>query len=172
MTDPGSDPDTTDGAAPDDPGGALGGLDLGGLLGGLGGGGGFGDLLAGAQSAMAASQAAASAEVEGSAGGGVVRIRATGGGDVRSVTIDPAVVDPTDVAGLEDLVLAALRDLNANVSRLHEQAVSGAMGGVDPAQLLGGLGGGIGALLGGGSDDEWDEDDDDWDEDDDAAAEE
>lgn len=118
---------------------------LDGLLGGLSGGG-LGDLLAGAQQAMAASQAAASQEVEGSAGGGMVRIVATGGGEVRSVRIDPAVVDPDDVEGLEDLVTAAIRDLNARVNELHQQAMSGAMGGMDPSSMLGGL-------LGGGDDD-------------------
>ncbi|HEU5083227.1 MAG TPA: YbaB/EbfC family nucleoid-associated protein [Acidimicrobiales bacterium] len=121
---------------PDQPGGLP---DLGGLLGGLtGGGGGLGDLFAQAQAAMSASQAAASQEVEGSAGGGVVRIRATGGGEVRSVHIDPAVVDPDDVEGLEDLVLAALRDLHAATARLQTEA----MGGFDPSGVLGGLLGG------------------------------
>ena len=118
--------------------------DLGGLLGGLGGGGGLGDLFAQAQAAMAASQAAAEAEVEGSAGGGMVKIRATGSGEVLGVAIDPQVVDPDDVEGLEDLVVAALRDVNAKVADLHAQA----MGGLDPSSMLGGLSG----ILGGPSD--------------------
>ena len=126
------------------------GLDLGGLLGGLGGGGGLGDLFAQAQAAMAASQAAADTEVEGSAGGGMVKVRATGGGEIRRVTIDPAVVDPSDVEGLEDLVTAALRDLNARVAELH----AGAMGGLDPSAMMGGLSG----LFGGVGDDEDDDD--------------
>lgn len=132
--------DTGDNARPE------GTPDLAGLLGGLGGGGGgFGDLFAQAQSAMAASQEAAATEVEGSAGGGMVKIRATGGGDVLAVSIDPAVVDPDDVEGLEDLVLAALRDVNSRVAELHDQA----MGGLDPSAMLGGLGG-LGAMFGGG----------------------
>lgn len=111
------------------------------MLGGLGGDGGLGDLFAQAQAAMNASQQAAMAEVEGSAGGGMVKIRATGGGDVLAVTIDPAAVDPDDVEGLEDLVLAALRDVNTKVATLHAEA----MGGLDPSSMLGGLGlGGFG----------------------------
>jgi len=127
-----------------DPEGAGGLPDLGGLVGGLLGGtsGGLGDLLAQAQQAMAASQAAADQEVEGSAGGGVVRVRITGGGEPVSVHIDPAAVDPDDVEGLEDLVLAALRDAHAEAGRLQSQA----MGGFDPSGMLGGL-------LGGGDDD-------------------
>ena len=117
--------------------------DLGGLLGRLGGGGGLGDLFAQAQAAMAASQAAADTEVEGSAGGGVVKIRATGGGEVLAVSIDPAVVDPSDVETLEDLVVAAFRDVAAKIGELH----AGAMGDLDPSAMLGGLSG----LLGGGS---------------------
>ena len=138
MTDT-PDPGTPEGGVPDS-----GMPDLGALLGG--GGGGLGDLFAQAQAAMAASQAAASAEVEGRAGGGVVKIRATGGGEVLAVTIDPQVVDPTDVETLEDLVVAALRDVNAQVAQLHEQA----MGGLDPSSMLGGLGG----LFGGDDDDD------------------
>lgn len=111
-----------------------GGNPLADLLGGLGGGG-FGDLLAQAQEAMAASQQVAATRVEGSSGGGMVKIIATGGGDVLDITIDPAVVDPDDVDGLQDLVLAALRDVNAQVAALHQQA----MGGLDPSSMLGGL---------------------------------
>lgn len=118
------------------------GPDLEGLLGGLTGDGGLGNLLAGAQQAMAASEAVSSQEVEGTSGGGMVRIRATAGGEVRSVSIDPAVVDPADVEGLEDLVVAAMRDLNARVTELHQEAMSGAMGGLDPSAMLGGLFGG------------------------------
>jgi len=129
-----------------EPEGAGGLPDLGGLVGGLlgGAGGGLGDLLAQAQQAMAASQAAADEEVEGSAGGGAVRIRITGGGEPRSVHIDPAAVDPDDVEGLEDLVLAALRDAHAEAGRLQAEA----MGGLDPSGMLGGL------LGGGDADDE------------------
>jgi len=119
--------------------------DLGGLVGGLlgGAGGGLGDLLAQAQEAMSASRAAAEAEVEGSAGGGAVRIRVTGAGEPLAVRIDPTAVDPTDVEGLEDLVLAALRDAHASAARLQEQA----MGGFDPSAMLGG---GLGSMLGSG----------------------
>lgn len=131
---------------PDVAGGGL--PDIGGLLGGLGGGGGggLGDLFAQAQAAMGATQAASAQRVEGSAGGGMVRIEATAGGDPLGVHIDPSVVDPDDVEGLEDLVLAALRDLQAEAARVHADA----MGGFDPSAMLGGL-------LGGGADEADDE---------------
>ena len=87
---------------------------------------------------MEARAQAAEQEVEGQSGGGVVKVRVTGGMEFRGVSIDPAAVDPDDVAMLEDLVLAAIHDAMAKVEKLNESA----MGGFD----LGGLGGG---LLGG-----------------------
>jgi DNA-binding YbaB/EbfC family protein len=50
------------------------------------------------------------ARVEGTAGGGVVRVVVTGKRDPVSVTIDPAAVDPDDVEMLQDLVLAAMKE--------------------------------------------------------------
>lgn len=112
--------------APDPP--AVPGLpDLGAL-----GGDALGGLLEQAQQMMAAQAEAAEQEVEGVAGGGVVRIRATGTGQVLGVRIDPQVIDPSDPALLEDLVLAALHDVNAQLAEVQRQAM-GPLGG-----LLGG----------------------------------
>lgn len=83
----------------------------------------------------------AETEVEGTAGGGVVRAVATGTQQLRSVTIDPSAVDPPDVEMLQDLVTAAVNDALEASRRLAEQKMS-ALGG------LGGLGGGLGGLLG------------------------
>lgn len=101
----------------DDVGAAVPGLpdiDLGGDLGGL---------LSQAQDMLAAQAAAADQEVEGVAGGGVVRIRATGTGQVLAVSISPDVVDPADVPMLEDLVLAALHDVNARLAEIQRAAL-------------------------------------------------
>lgn len=114
--------------------------DLGALLGGAAGGGmpDLGGLMAQAQEMLAGAQQVAEEVVEGSAGGGKVKVEVDGGFKFHSVTIDPSVVDPDDVEMLNDLVLAALRDAASQL----EDAQSEAMGGMD----LGGLGG----LLGGG----------------------
>ena len=98
-------------------------------------------LLEQAQSMMSASAAAADALVEGSAGGGLVKVSVDGHYDFKRVTIDPSVVDPADVDMLQDLVLAALRDAVSQVVDNQQ----GALGGFD----LGGLD--LGGLLGGGS---------------------
>jgi DNA-binding YbaB/EbfC family protein len=84
---------------------------------------------------LAARAEAETQEVEGQAGGGVVKVRVTGGMEFRSVTIDPSAVDPDDVSMLEDLVLAAIRDAVTKAGQISEQA----MGGLD----LGGLGSGL-----------------------------
>jgi len=89
----------------------------------LGGAGGFGALLEQAQQAMAAQAEVAAREVEGVAGGGVVRIRATGTGQVLDVKIAPEAVDPDDVAMLEDLVLAALHDVTNRLGELQREAM-------------------------------------------------
>ena len=72
---------------------------------------------------MAAQQEAAEREIEGVAGGGVVRIRTTGTGQVLGVTIAPEVVDPADVPMLEDLVVAALHDMNAKLLEIQREAM-------------------------------------------------
>ena len=45
-----------------------------------------------------------------SSGGGMVTVTADGRGKIRSVRIDPSVVDANDVEMLEDLVLAAVSE--------------------------------------------------------------
>jgi DNA-binding YbaB/EbfC family protein len=85
-------------------------------------------------------QEAGAQVVEGSAGGGVVRIKVTGGMDIVDVTIDPSVVDPADVEMLQDLVLAAMRDAMAKAGEVTRQAFGGlGLGGLgDPEGLTGG----------------------------------
>ena len=50
------------------------------------------------------------ATVEGSSGGGVVKVVASGKQLIQSITLDPSVVDPNDIDLLQDLVLAAIND--------------------------------------------------------------
>ena len=84
---------------------------------------GMGGLLEQAQQMMEAQQEAASREIEGTAGGGMVRIRTTGTGQVLGVSIAPEVVEPADVAMLEDLVVAALHDMNAQLLQIQREAM-------------------------------------------------
>lgn len=93
----------------------LGGIDLGGMD--------LGGLLESAQNAMAAQAEAASRTVEGTSGGGVVRITMSGAGEVTKVDLDPTVVDPGDVSMLEDLIVAALADAGRKVTALQQEAM-------------------------------------------------
>jgi len=61
------------------------------------------------------------ASVEGSSGGGAVKIACTGTLDFTAVKITPDAVDPADVATLEDLVLAAIKDACEKAKALGEQ---------------------------------------------------
>jgi DNA-binding YbaB/EbfC family protein len=99
------------------------------------------DLLASAQEAMAAQAEAVNRTVEGSAGGGVVRVTMTGGGEVTAVTLAPEVVDPADVEMLQDLIVAALHDAGAKVNAMQQEAL-GALGQIDLGSAFGQLFGG------------------------------
>ena len=91
---------------------------------------------------MAAQEKLAEAEVTGNAGGGLVTATVSGSGELRSLTIDPKAVDPDDTETLADLVVAAVRDANANAQKLAAEAM-------DPlAGALGGFGGGLPGLPG------------------------
>ena len=96
-----------------------------------------------------AQQELAATEVEGQAGGGLVKATVTGSGELRGLVIDPKAVDPEDVELLEDLVLAAIHDAVNQAREVTEEAMGGLgqmMGG------LGGLGGGLGGSGGPGGD--------------------
>jgi DNA-binding YbaB/EbfC family protein len=71
----------------------------------------------------AAQKELAAAEVEGSAGGGLVTATVSGVGEIVSVTISPAAVDPDDVETLADLVTAAVRDAQTNAHALQEKTM-------------------------------------------------
>jgi nucleoid-associated protein EbfC len=81
-----------------------------------------------------AQREAAEQIVEGVSGGGMVRITATGSGEITNVRIDPRVVDPNDVEMLEDLVLAAIHDAAMKAVELGQEAMGklsfGSLGGL------------------------------------------
>lgn len=68
--------------------------------------------------------------VEGSAGGGMVKVVATGKQQIKSIELEKEVVDPEDVDMLQDMIVAAVNDaLNKS-----QEMVSGEM-----SKLTGGL---------------------------------
>ncbi len=80
------------------------------------------------QNAMKAQEELYAQVVEGTAGGGAVKIVVTGGLNVESLKIDPEVVDGDDIEMLEDLVTAALNEALQKVQGLQTQQLSGLAG--------------------------------------------
>ena len=70
------------------------------------------------------------AQVDGSAGGGVVSATVTGKGELVSITIDPSAVDPADVEMLQDLVVAAVNDALRASRDLAEEKMATVTGGL------------------------------------------
>jgi len=71
-------------------------------------------------------------EVEATAGGGAIKVIATGKKQIKEISINPDVVDPDDVEMLQDLVLAAVNE----ALRMADEMVNGEM-----SKITGGLGG-------------------------------
>ena len=68
--------------------------------------------------------------VEGSAGGGVVRVVVSGKLTVQSVHIDPDAVDPDDVQMLEELVFAAVNEGLQKAQELAQEKMGALTGGL------------------------------------------
>lgn len=67
--------------------------------------------------------------VEGSAGGGAVMVKATGGGKIVEVKISKDAIDPNDPETLEDLVLAAVNSALTAAEELAKSKLNlGALG--------------------------------------------
>ncbi len=67
--------------------------------------------------------------VEGSAGGGAVKVVMTGKQIVESVTIEPEAAEEVDL--LQDMVLAAVNDASAKAQELAAQKMSVVTGGMN-----------------------------------------
>lgn len=74
--------------------------------------------------------------VEASSGGGMVTVVATGAKEIKSIKIDPTVVDPADVSMLEDLVLAAVNEAMKMAGEMAEVEMSGLTGGMSIPGLM------------------------------------
>jgi len=135
------------------------------------------------QAEMERAQASlAQTEVTGSAGGGLVTAVVAGGGELRSIRIDPSVVDPADVETLEDLVVAAVHDARRAAEQLATSTMGTVAGGLAesldlsslglPGMSFPGFGGPPGELNDEDEDDDSDDYDSDYDSDSDSDDEE
>ncbi|MCK4655482.1 MAG: YbaB/EbfC family nucleoid-associated protein [candidate division Zixibacteria bacterium] len=68
--------------------------------------------------------------IEGTAGGGMVKVVANGKQEIIEVKIEKEVVDPDDVEMLEDLIVAAVNQAQEKAQELAAEKMSGLTGGL------------------------------------------
>jgi DNA-binding YbaB/EbfC family protein len=94
-------------------------------------GGGNANALAQAQELLAKAQAElAAATVEGTAGGGAVRVTMSGEQKILGIALEPDVVDPNDVEMLQDLIMAAIADATQKAAELQQKSFGAITGGL------------------------------------------
>jgi DNA-binding YbaB/EbfC family protein len=83
------------------------------------------------QSKMAEMQATLEAtEVEGASGAGMVCVRLNGRGELKSLTLDPKLLDPADAETLQDLIVAAHADAKRKIEALMAEEMQKVTGGL------------------------------------------
>jgi DNA-binding YbaB/EbfC family protein len=82
------------------------------------------------QAEMARVQDELAAEiVESSAGGGVVKVTATGAGEIQTITIAPEAIDPEDPELLADMIVGAVNEALRAANELAQSRLGGLAGG-------------------------------------------
>lgn len=69
-------------------------------------------------------------EVEGIAANGAVKVVMSATGNIKSVLIDPSVIDPEEHELLEDLILTAFKDAKSKADEMSKNAMSAVTGGL------------------------------------------
>ena len=93
------------------------------------------------QSKMADMQAKLEAtEVEGQAGAGMVKVKLSGKGDLKRISIDPSLMAADEREVLEDLIMAAHADAKQKVEAMMAEEMQKATSGLN---IPGGLPGGF-----------------------------
>lgn len=69
-------------------------------------------------------------EVSGQAGGGAVRLRLSGKGELKGLKLDPSLMKADEVEILEDLLIAAHADAKAKADTLMHEKMKAATGGL------------------------------------------
>jgi nucleoid-associated protein EbfC len=72
----------------------------------------------------------ANLEMEGEAGGGLVKVVLSGKMEMRKVTIDPSLVRPEEASVLEDLIVVAANDAKQKIETKISDKVSELTGGM------------------------------------------
>jgi hypothetical protein len=72
-----------------------------------------------------------SKEYTATAGGGAVKAVVTGAMEIKTLEIDPEVVDPEDVEMLSDIVMGAVNEALRNAAKDKEDSISEISGGLN-----------------------------------------
>lgn len=73
----------------------------------------------------------AGTEIEGSSGGGMVKVTLNGKTEMRGIKIDPSLIDPEESEVLEDLIAAAFNDAKVKVEHHMQEEMSKLTGGLN-----------------------------------------
>jgi len=71
-----------------------------------------------------------------SSGGGMVNVVVSGDGQIKSIKIDPKVIDPSDAGMLEDLVLAAVDGAQKAAKKMSTEEMSKLAAGMGLPNLM------------------------------------
>jgi DNA-binding YbaB/EbfC family protein len=69
-------------------------------------------------------------EVEGTAGGGLVKVKLTAKGEVKGISIDASLLKPEENEILEDLLVAAHADARRKAEAVMQEKMQGLTGGL------------------------------------------
>ena len=98
----------------------------------------FGDLMGNLQGMQAKVQAElAELEVKGDAGNGMVVVTATADKQIRNISINPEVVNASDIEELEDLLLIAMNRALDEAEKVASSKMQGMMSGMMPPGMFG-----------------------------------
>lgn len=96
--------------------------------------GNFGDIMKKAQEMQKrmgeTQEKLAQIDVEGTSGGGMVKIVMNCKGSAKSIKIDPSLINPDDAEVLEDLVVAAINDAKRQADEKTEEEMGKVTGGM------------------------------------------
>ncbi|MEM1019873.1 MAG: YbaB/EbfC family nucleoid-associated protein [Sphingomonadales bacterium] len=62
--------------------------------------------------------------VEGAAGAGLIKVTANGKGIIKSISVDPSLVDKEEIDVLEDLIVAACNDAKGKAEEANQEKMA------------------------------------------------
>ena len=70
-------------------------------------------------------------EIEGTAGAGLVRVKLSGQGQIKGISIDPSLINPQEPEMLEDLIMAAHNDAKSRSESVNAEKMKDVTGGLN-----------------------------------------